>query len=666
MWKIELIKRHPARRRRQLASPAWLHCSRPVIGALAVILIAAGCATSDFGAGSSERRAASLAASGAYSEAASVYIGLAANATGPNRDRLTLLAVEQWLFAGDGQRAENALREVPRPAEGDLLWLWSADAAALSLWQGDPDRALALLEPLARQPLPADHRARVEALRADAWFQKDEPLRAIDLYLQRENWLDDSIARETNLRRLWAGLRVADVRSLRDAAAVTFDPTIRGWLSLAALANATGQQGIGWDNGVVDWRQRFAEHPANLILPNLVLSEDRVLNYPRQIALLLPLSGNNQAVGAAVKNGFIGGYLSAVAGTGTDQQIQLYDVAADGGVSAAYARAVEDGAEFVVGPLIRRNVSALAEELVIPVPVLSLNYLPDDTEAPPGFFQFALAPEDEAAAAAQRAIAEGQMRAVAMVPSNDWGQRVLQSFATEYEGLGGNIVDIRSYDSGMQDFSFEIRNILAISESEQRFQRLRANIGGAIQFDPRRREDIDMIFMAADAKAGRLIKSQLKFHYAGELPVYATSFVYSMDGRSDADLEDVMFADAPWLIDPVGRIAEYPALYREYWPSERRLARLHAMGYDAYHLVGELFQANEGRMAELTGATGKLFLTRDGRVHRRLAWARFENGTPVPLPNLDGAVDTADDFDTFERRSDGGISTRWRNPGSPQ
>ena len=74
----------------------------------------------------------------------------------------------------------------------------------------------------------------------------------------------------------------------------------------------------------------------------------------------------------------------------------------------------------------------------------------------------------------------------------------------------------------------------------QRYQRLRANIGGPLQFDPRRRQDIDFVFLAADAKAGRLIKSQLKFHYSGDLPVYSTSSIYSRDGRSDSDLDELM------------------------------------------------------------------------------------------------------------------------------
>lgn len=625
-----------------------------LLAVLAGMLLASACATTNFGdfpGSQSERRAEALSRNGQFADAAGIYIGLASGASGQERDRLTLLAIEQWLFAGDGRRARNALSQIPTPAAGELLWLWSADAAALALWEGKPDNALALLEPLSRQPLPASHRARVEALRGDAWFQKDDPLRALDLYLQRENWLNDSGSIAASRSRLWAGLKVSNVATLREAANVSFDPIARGWLTLAALANSTGQQGIGWSNGLQRWQDSYANHPALSVLSERFIADEDLLSYPRQIALLLELSGNSAAAGNAIRNGFLGAYFAAVSGVDSQQQVRIYDVSSSDGVSGAYSQAVADGADFVVGPLLRRNVASLASELLLPVPVLSLNYLPDETVAPPGFYQFALAPEDEAAAAAQRAIDDDGRRAIALVPANDWGRRVLSSFATEFEGLGGTLLDVRSYEPDTQDFSFEIENLMALSQSVQRYQRLRANIGSSLQFDPRRRQDVDLIFLAADAKAGRLIKSQLKFHYAGDLPVYATSFIYSMEGRSDNDLNDVMFADAPWVIAPPAWIADYPAMYGEFWPAEKPLTRLHAMGYDAYQLVGELFNARERGMPEIIGATGRLFLTTDGRVHRKLAWAQFARGRPVPLPEknefreLLETLQPEDDFD---------------------
>ncbi|MDH4071996.1 MAG: penicillin-binding protein activator, partial [Gammaproteobacteria bacterium] len=284
-----------------------------VAASLAALILLSACETTDFGGYGNQReqRAEALGRQGRYDDAAGEYIGLAATAAGPERDRLTLLAVEQWLFAGDGRRAQSALGQVPAPQSGELLWLWNADSAALALWEGRPDHALSLLDPMSRQPLPADHRARVEALRADAWFQKNDPLRAVDLYLQRESWLDDPQDIESSRRRLWAGLLVIDARSLDRAAGLSYDPVASGWLSLAALANSTGQQGIGWGNGVKRWQETYPEHPATRVIDSLALPADTVLNYPRRIALLLPLSGTSATAGNAVKNGFLGAYFAS-------------------------------------------------------------------------------------------------------------------------------------------------------------------------------------------------------------------------------------------------------------------------------------------------------------------------------------------------------------------
>ncbi|MEX2124556.1 MAG: penicillin-binding protein activator [Woeseia sp.] len=653
-----------AGRMKSMRPGMWLACA-------GVLCLLNACETTDFsrfGGGQAEARAEQMARTGQHEGAAAFYIDLASRATGIERDRLTLLASEQWLDAGDGRRASNAMGSVAKPAGGEMLWLWTTNSSALALWEGKPDDALRLLEPVSGQALPSQFRSRVEALRADAWFQKDEPVRAIELYMQRENWLDDGERIELNRERLWAGLAVSDPQTLRAAAERVADPVVQGWLALGALATSTGQQGIGWSNGVVRWQRSHPDHPGNSILAGTQLPDGGTLDYPRQIALLLPLSGENAAAGEAIQNGFFGAYFSQIPGLdagldagidpgmnrnmepGTDpamydeQRVRVYDVNA-GGAPEAYARAVTDGAEFVVGPLLRSEVTALATEAMLPVPVLTLNYLPDDAVAPPGLYQFALAPEDEAISAAAKAAADGYSRAVAIVPNNDWGRRVLSSFATEFETRGGILLDYRSYQSSTQDFSIEIESLMALNESVQRYQRLRANIGSPLQFDPRRRQDAEFIFLAADSKAGRLIKSQLKFHYAGDLPVYSTSFIYQMDGRSDSDLNGVMFADTPWIVSPLAWMADLPALYDKYWPAERRLGRYHAMGYDAYQLVAELFSARTGPMPEFTGATGRLYLDEDGRIHRRLAWAQFVRGELVALPDADRIDRTLPELD---------------------
>lgn len=611
-----------------------------LLPALLAILVS-GCTTMGPPVNTAERQAERLAAAGDHAGAASEYIGLAGSAEGEARRRLTLLAVEQWLEAGDGRRARNALRRIPAPEQGEMLWLWSSNAAALALWEGRPDDALALLEPLSRMSLPQAYRLRVQALHADAWFQKDDPIRAVQLYGQRENWLNNSADIRRNRQQLWAGLQVSRPQVLRRASDMTDDPELLGWLRLGTLAASTGQQGIGWGSGARRWLEDYPGHPAAALLDNLDLPDIGEQGYPRQVALLLPLSGSNAAAGRAVQNGFFAAYFANSTELASEQQVRVYDSTA--GALSAYQQAVTDGAEFVVGPLLRNRVSELARDQILPVPLLTLNYLPDNIAAPPGFWQFALSPEDEAVAAAERALQDGHRYALALVPRNDWGRRLANSFASAFEAGGGTLLEARDYEAGKQDFSFEIENLMLLSHSVQRYQRLRANIGGPLQFDPRRRQDADFIFLAATAPVGRLLKSQLKFHYAGDLPVYSTSRIHAMDGRSNSDLNGVMFADTPWVISPQPWIADLPPLFSEHWPAQRRLGRLHALGYDAWHLVPSLYASRIDAIPEIDGATGRLWIDGDGRVHRKLAWARFERGEAMAMPALERLPELEED-----------------------
>jgi outer membrane PBP1 activator LpoA protein len=624
------LHRYPARKSRPLAS---------VFGLLAAFLTLSACETTGVvgSSGSGEQRAERLARDGRHEDSAGAYIGLAATAGGTERDRLTLLAVEQWLDGGDVSRARRALSGTQKPASGSLLDLWNTNTAALSLYRGDADAALGLLEPMSRRSLSLRDRLRVDALRADAWIQKGDPARAVELMRQRESWLDGSSEIESNRNRLWQGLLLSDPQALREAARLSTDEVTRGWLTLGSLATSTGQQGVGWNNGVVRWREAYLDHPALAVIDTGEAFDQELLDYPKQVALILPLSGRTGAAGKAIQNGFLGAYFATAGALDDRQALRIYDVNAEGGAGAAYDRAVADGAEFVVGPLLKNNVTELANNILVPVPVLTLNYLPDNTLAPPGLYQFALAPEDEAASAAARALGDGYTRAVALVPDNDWGRRVLRSFSTEFEGLGGTLLDYRSYTPDKQDFSNEIENLMGLTGSVQRYQRMRANIGGSLQFDPRRRQDAEFVFLAADADHGRLLKSQLKFHYSGDLPAYSTSAVNSLDSRSNADLNGIMFADTPWLIDPQPWIRFLPDTYSDYWPEERRLGRLHAMGYDAYILIAALFAHRGGEMADLDGATGELFLDQNGQIHRRLAWAQFQRGVAIALPAQEDA-----------------------------
>ena len=157
-----------------------------------------------------------------------------------------------------------------------------------------------------------------------------------------------------------------------------------------------------------------------------------------RVALLLPLSGRQQSAGMAVRDGFIAAHLDSVRQRSNGRCWSI-DVALLG-VGEAHAQAQNAGAGLIVGPLLRESVQAIEPDRLAPMPVLALNYLPDGEPARTGFWQFGLAPEDEAREIAARAIALGQRRAISLAPDNSWGRRLQSAFEDSFTALGGQVV----------------------------------------------------------------------------------------------------------------------------------------------------------------------------------------------------------------------------------
>src|SRR6185312_7676151 len=143
------------------------------------------------------------------------------------------------------------------------------------------------------------------------------------------------------------------------------------------------------------------------------------------VAVLLPLSGRQAGAAATIRDGFLTAYyVSPSAGR---PLVRLYDTGSQS-VAQAVDSAVRAGAVFIVGPLTREEVAAAAQLPVPRPPILALNFLPAGAESPGSFYQFALSPEDEARDVAQRILADGHHRGVAVAPDGEWGSRVLAAF----------------------------------------------------------------------------------------------------------------------------------------------------------------------------------------------------------------------------------------------
>jgi outer membrane PBP1 activator LpoA protein len=563
-----------------------------------------------------QEHAAHLARDGKHAEAARAYADLALQFPAES-DNYELLSAEQWVAAANIPAAKQALAQVSPEARTKLATPRALVAAEIAYAENDPTLAIRELDQI---PVPTSHEQAQNYywIRGRSAFLTGHPVEGTRALVERERSLTDPAALKANREELLSRVRTAAERGAPMKAPPNTDPIVVGWLDLGPVAVEIERNPARAAAALDNWKRQYPQHPANASVLSVAQSQIAVATeYPDQIALLLPLSGRSEAFGVAVRDGFIAAYLQQ--NVATRPRLKIYDVAAQS-VGTAYNSAISDGAGFVVGPLTKEDVAAVAPLSSGRTPVLALNFLGDTVSAPKNFYQFALLPEDEARMVARRVVADGRLAGVTIVPSGELGNRVNAAFADELKTLGGTVLDSQRYESSQPDFSDIIKQVLQVK---------------AVKGEPStHRTDATFVFIVGTPGAARLIMPQLKFHYAGDVPVYATSDSFEPDPSANADIDGMLFPGTPWMIsnDPV--TAQIRDGVRAAWPARTARSdrsRLYAFGFDAYRLVPELRSNAPNSTSEIAGVTGKLHLDQQNKIRRDLDWAQIKGGVPNVL-----------------------------------
>ena len=586
--------------------------------ALAVSLIAAACSLVNPVEGPSDKQqnAARLVREGKHAEAARAYATLATQLPADS-DNYQLLSAEQWAAAGNVAAAQQAFAQVSPEARSTLATQRALVAAEIAYAENDPTRAIRELDQI---PVPtAPNQAQnYYWIRGRSAFLTGHPVEGTRALVERERYVADPAAVRANREELYIRVRTAAEKGAPLNAPAKTEPIVLGWLELGPVAVELERNPARATQALDAWKRQFPQHPANDSVLSMAQTQIAVATeYPNQIALLLPLSGRGEAFGVAVRDGFVAAYLEQDAAR--RPSLKIYDVAAES-VGAAYNRAIADGAGFVVGPLTKEDVAAIAPLSAGRTPVLALNFLADSASPAKNFFQFALLPEDEARSVARRVVADGRLAGVAIVPAGELGNRVAAAFADELKTLGGTLLDSQKYDPSQPDFSDIIKQELQVK---------------ATKGEPStHRTDATFVFVVGSPGAARLIMTQLNFYYAGDVPVYSTSDSFEPDPTANADIDGMFFPDMPWMIsnDPV--TTQIRDSVRSAWPARTSRGdrnRLYAFGFDAYRLVPALQSKNPSDAGEISGVTGKLHIDDHNRIRRELEWAQIKAGVPNVL-----------------------------------
>ena len=580
----------------------------------------------------SPEQAATAVRQGRHPEAAAAYEQLAA-ANDASRQVYLLRATREWLAAGRVPEATRVLASVDAQLPANLRLEHELLEVEVGLGNNNVQQAWAELNALTTAATASDP-VRYLDLRRRVALANFRPVDAVRAESSAESYLTNAGERRELRQKFLNELRAAHAAGQRFDVPATQDSLVRGWLELGSLANGGNGASLAAASAAAGWRSRYPNHPAQELVAEALPGLGTAPPITGGIALLLPLSGPAASAGATVRDGFKAAY--AMLGTNRGE-LHVYDTA--GGAPAALQQARNDGNGLIVGPLTKTEVAALADLGGSNVPILALNTLPAGRSAPIGLYQFALAPEDEARAVARHLLALGQKRGIALVPSGDWGDRVYAAFTQELLNGGGTVLAESTYDPSSHDFGNEIKAALRTDESETRHKRLETLLGLKMNFEPRRRADLDFIFAPADSsQLARLVRPQLRFYYAGEVPTYMTSDAYDPDAdTANQDLDGIYFPDMPWMLGGDGSVDALRAQIGQDW--EGRAAwhsRLFAFGFDACQLALSLPGAQRNPQSlQIAGVTGKLSLDNDGRVHRELGWAQIKSGMPRRL-DLDG------------------------------
>lgn len=537
---------------------------------------------------------------------------------------LRLSAADKAARQGDSARATQILQQVRiELLKPGLQILASTLNAELALTRNDAKAALAALDHPSLQrlgELPADQQVRTHLVRARALEADGQILAAARERVFIAPLLSGDAAAQ-NHEAIWALVGSLPVKQLQNQGTDDF----AGWLSLALAVKSAGT--LEQQQAAIDtWVAQHAAHPAARQLPAPLVKLKALASQPlTRIALLLPQDGQLAGVARALREGFMAAYYQAQQAGQKPPVIDVIDSSRLTSLDDFYRQAQAQGVQLVIGPLEKPLVKQLAARAQLPLPTLALNYSDTNQMGPPQLFQFGLAAEDEAREVSRRARADGLHSAAAMIPKGDWGDRVLNAFRQDWEANGGTLIAAERVDQPVQ-LAQQIADMLNVR-----------NAGGGLQSSSgaqgSRRQDIDFIFLAATPQQAQQIKPTLNFQYAGDLPVYATSHVFSASGDQAQynDMTGIRFCETPWLLDASNPLRQQ--VTRQWPQANGSMGRLYAMGVDAYTLAARLGQLKALPDSRVEGLSGNLGMGANQRIERQLPWAQFVGGQVQRLPN---------------------------------
>lgn len=445
-----------------------------------------------------------------------------------------------------------------------------------------------------------------------------QPIKALQAQWERSTQLKDPKEKSQALQSFWRACYLLTEKQTQPKK--QYGPQLSGWLSLNQVFRQTGDFALSY----YSWQQHYHGHPAKAEW--LPIGFQGVIP-PKKIAILLPASGRRLEQASAIQEGILSSYYQ-------DEDFQpelLFIDTEKSGVSRAYQKAVEQGADRVIGPLTKKEVNELlsVKPNDLPVQTLALNR-PSSTREHANVVVLDLALDNEIDALVAHLHHRGYTRFALLAPQSTFGERLAAHFSTALNTTEQQVLTQVFYEIE-NDPAVAVRQLLDIDSSQDRLTRIRQLAMRKVHFEPRRRLDVEAIVLLAPPEDARQLRPLLDFYYAEDLPVFSTSWIYQgyPSPKEDRDINGVSFCDMPALINKHHpNYAQIKALRDTHPQASPQEIRLWALGMDAYRLAMDWDRMVTFAEQGYPGATGYLFLNAHNQLERFLPWVTMRQGQP--------------------------------------
>lgn len=608
------------------------------------------------------------------------YLQQMQQSSNDSKTQWQFLAIRALLQEGQAQQAIALYDQLPEKLSNAQQLEKSLLTAQIKIAQQDYAAASAILNDIDTSKLDTNQQQAYYSTVIAANIGQPS-LTLIRAYIAQEPLLS-SDKRQENIDGTWQAVSALTESQMNSLVINADENTLQGWLELQQVWTNNRMDLDKLKAGIQEWQIRYPNNPGAKSLPTL-LSNIHQANIGSastgKIALLLPLNGQPGLFGRTIQQGFeaartqgtqpvasapapeeslvttdLADITSEVpelaeqpqpaalsaAPANLNTEVKIYDTSSQP-IDQILVQAQQDGATLVVGPLLKNDVDALTR-INSPLNILALNQS-ENVQNSPNICYFALSPEDEARDAARHIWQKNQRSPLLLIPSNALGERISKAFTDEWQKLGGGTV-LQQRLGSISDLKHGINSGAGITLTGTPVMAANnppesVTIGGLTipttpiepQIDSSNGQ-VDAVYIVASSDEMALIKPMITMRTGsrGGAQLYASSRSAQAASGPDfrLEMEGLQYSEIPLLS------GSNPQLMQQALNSvnnDYSLARLYAMGVDAWSLASHFAELRQQPGFVLNGNTGQLSANTDCVVNRKLNWMQFNQGQIVPV-----------------------------------